>query len=83
MPLGVTLQGLRWPPINPTADDPIMANPEALTEIATRAFHRATREAIEENDGLGIPSYGGKDGKIIVRQPPKPPIESVRGEAGD
>src|SRR5271167_3095317 len=50
-------------------NDPIMANPKAVAEIALRAFARATRAAIEENDRLGIPSYGGKDGKIVVRQP--------------
>jgi uncharacterized protein (DUF433 family) len=43
-------------------------NPELLTEIAIRAFARATKEAIAENDRLGIPSYGSKDGQIVVRQ---------------
>jgi hypothetical protein len=45
--------------------------PERVLEIAIRAFARATREAIAENDRLGIPSYGGKGGKIVVRHPPK------------
>jgi hypothetical protein len=58
---------------SPMTDDPILANPEALTEIAIRAFTRAKREAIEENDRLGIPSYGtGSDGKIVVRYRPDP-----------
>ena len=48
-------------------------DPEALTELAQRSFHEAKRRAIAENDRLGIPSYGGKDGKIVVRQPPLPP----------
>jgi hypothetical protein len=52
-----------------TDDHSILANPERLTEIAIRAFARAVREAIEENDRLGVPSYGGKDGKIVVRHP--------------
>jgi hypothetical protein len=47
-----------------------MANPELLTAIAIRAFARATDAAIRENDRLGVPSYGGKDGKIVVRHPP-------------
>jgi hypothetical protein len=53
--------------------DPFIENPELLTEIAIRAFARATKDAIAENDRLGIPSYGGKDGQIVVRQPPQPP----------
>jgi succinate dehydrogenase/fumarate reductase flavoprotein subunit len=50
----------------------ILAKPELVTEIAIRAFARATKQAIEENDRLGIPSYGSKDGKIVVRNPPQP-----------
>jgi hypothetical protein len=56
------------------ADDPIMKNPEALAALAQAAFARAAKAAIEENDRLGIPSYGGKNGRIVVRQPP--PITS-------
>jgi hypothetical protein len=51
----------------------ILAKPELVTEIAIRAFARATKQAIEENDRLGIPSYGSKDGKIVVRYPPQAP----------
>ena len=47
----------------------IFDDPEALTEIASRAFARAKDEAIRENDRLGVPSYGGEGGKIVVRQP--------------
>jgi uncharacterized protein (DUF433 family) len=61
-------------------------NPEALTEIALRAFARAKDEAIRENDRLGVPSYGSEDGQIVVRQPPQaidwhncPDVESVPG----
>jgi hypothetical protein len=50
-------------------DAPIMTNPELLTEIALRAFARATKEAIAQNDRLGVPSYGSKDGKIVMRHP--------------
>ena len=50
-------------------DDPFIENPELLTEIAIRAFARAKAEAIAENDRLGVPSYGSKDGKIMVRHP--------------
>lgn len=44
-------------------------DPDALTALAQQSFHKATREAIDENDRRGVPSYGGKDGKIVVRQP--------------
>jgi len=54
-----------------TDDDPIMANPELVAEIAIRAFARAKAEAIAENDRLGNPSYGSEGGKIVVRQPPQ------------
>jgi hypothetical protein len=37
-------------------DDPIMANPELVAEIAIRAFARAKGAAIAENRRLGIPS---------------------------
>ena len=37
--------------------------------VAQEAFTKAARAAIEENDRLGVPSYGSKDGKIIVREP--------------
>jgi succinate dehydrogenase/fumarate reductase flavoprotein subunit len=48
----------------------ILDDPEALTQIAIRAFARAKDEAIRENDRLGVPSYGSEGGKIVVRQPP-------------
>jgi uncharacterized protein (DUF433 family) len=68
-------------------------HPEAITEIATRAFARAKDEAIRENDRRGVPSYGSKDGQIVVRQPPQgaaevidwsrcPDVESVPGRCG-
>jgi hypothetical protein len=45
--------------------------PDRVLEIAIRAFARAAQQAIAENDRLGIPSYGGKDGKIVLRHPPQ------------
>src|SRR5580704_5006476 len=54
-----------------TDADPTIANPELLTAIAIRAFARAKDAAIRENDRLGVPSYGGKGGKIVVRHPPQ------------
>ena len=45
----------------------ILDNPEALTALAVKSFAEAKRKAIAENDRLGIPSYGSKDGKIVVR----------------
>jgi hypothetical protein len=64
-----------------TDDDRIMTNPEALTEIAIRAFARAKDAAIRENDRLGIPSYGSKDGQIVVRQPERGTTSLKDGEA--
>lgn len=47
-------------------------DPEAVAEIAIKAFARAVDAAIRENGRLGIASYGAVDGKIVVHQPPKP-----------
>jgi hypothetical protein len=44
-------------------DDPIVANPEAVAEIAVRAFGRAKDRAIKENERLGVPSYGTGSGR--------------------
>ena len=59
-------------PPPPHARDPILDDPALVVAVAVRAFAAAKRAAIEENDRLGLPCYGGKDGKIIVRHPPKP-----------
>jgi hypothetical protein len=53
-------------------------NPDALTEIALRAFARAKKAAIEENDRRGVPSYGGKDGRIVVRHAAQLPVFDPR-----
>lgn len=56
---------------SPASVSRMFDDPDALTALAQKSFHKATRAAIEENDRLGIPSYGGVDGKIVVRQPRK------------
>lgn len=45
-------------------------DPAAIVALAQEAFHKAKREAIAENDRLGIASYGTVDGKSVVRHPP-------------
>jgi hypothetical protein len=50
--------------------DPFLANPERIAAIAQLAFARGKDAALAENDRLGIPSYGAKDGRIFVRKPP-------------
>ena len=54
---------------SPASKGHIFDDPDALTVLAQQSFTKAAREAIQENDRLGVPSYGGKDGKIVVRQP--------------
>jgi hypothetical protein len=46
--------------------------PDRVLEIAIRAFAKAKDQALAENDRLGVPSYGSKDGQIVVRQPARP-----------
>lgn len=58
-------------PKEPEFDDSIFDDEEALIALAQKSFNEATRKAIEENDRLGIPSYGSEGGKIVVRYPPK------------
>jgi hypothetical protein len=46
-------------PKTPTnQDDPIMADPERVAEIAQHAFGRAKNAALAENKRLGVRSYG-------------------------
>ena len=52
-----------------TTGDPFLDDPEGLVALAVRSFAAAKDEAIEENDRLGIPSYGAVNGKIVVRSP--------------
>jgi len=49
-----------------------------LIQAARRAFTRAARAAVEENDRLGITTHGGKDGKVVERQP-KPLFKAASG----
>ena len=39
--------------------------PERFTQLLTEAFARAVKEAIAENDRLGIPSCGGENGRVV------------------
>ena len=39
--------------------------------IIHRAVVKGAKDAIAENDRLGIASAGAKDGKIVYRKPPK------------
>jgi len=41
----------------------------ALIEAAKTAFLRAAKEAVAENDRLGIVTHGGRDGKLTERRP--------------
>ncbi len=43
-------------------------------ELVMEAFRCAAREAVAENDRLGIVTHGAKNGKLIERHPPKPPV---------
>ena len=52
--------------------DPALDDPEALLALAVRSFARAKRAAIAENDRLGVPSHGARDGVITTRHPPEP-----------
>ena len=53
----------------PVADknDPIMATPEAVAEVAMRAFSRGKDEAIAENERLSVPSFGTGKGQPVAR----------------
>ena len=44
---------------------------QRVLEIAIGAFAKAKEAALAENDRLGIPSYGSKDGKIVVTSSPE------------
>ena len=53
--------------LNTDENDPILANPEAVAEIAIRAFARAKDQALAENERLGVPSYG-TDGEPLMHE---------------
>jgi hypothetical protein len=62
-------------PKTTTADqnDPIMADPERVAEIAQRAFGRAKNAALAENKRLGVRSYGtvGDEPRATRRRQPR------------
>ncbi len=53
------------------ADQSVFDDGDALLEIATKAFERAAKRAVAENDRLGIPTHGTRHGKLVVRKPKK------------
>jgi hypothetical protein len=44
-----------------------------VVEAATRAMRMAAKAAVEENNRLGITSYGTVNGIIVEMPPQKPP----------
>jgi hypothetical protein len=60
-------------------DDPIMADPERVAEIAQRAFGRAKDAALAENKRLGVRSYGTvrDEPRATRRQPRTKPADHV------
>ena len=57
----------------PPGAERIFADAEAHAALIKEAFATGVRQAIEENDRLGIPSYGSDArGRITVRRPRKP-----------
>lgn len=45
---------------------------KVLTEIMIKSFAQAAREAVAENDRLGIATHGGSGGVVVERKPHKP-----------
>ena len=65
-------------PKTPSADkdDPIIADPERVAEIAQRAFGRAKNAALAENKRLGVRSYGTiSEPRPARRQPRTKPAD--------
>ena len=62
----------RTPPSPPADPDAIFDDFDKLVEIAQKSFSEAAQAAVAENDRLGIPTHGSENGKLVVRQPPKP-----------
>lgn len=53
-------------------DAPALGDHPDTLGIIHRAMNSAARKAVAENDRLGIPTPGtDKDGKVVLRQPPK------------
>jgi hypothetical protein len=51
---------------------------EALTALVQKSFMEAAKNAVAENDRLGIPIHGSVGGKLIVRHPPKVEVPAHR-----
>jgi hypothetical protein len=51
--------------------DPMLGDHPDTLGIIHRAMVSAANTAVAENDRLGIPTPGSKDGKIVYRTPPK------------
>jgi len=54
------------------AEKTVFDDGKALTEIMVEAFAQAAREAVAENDRLGIATHGGAGGVVVEREPQKP-----------
>jgi hypothetical protein len=52
----------------PDAPD-IFEDFDALLELVCKAMTDAARKAVAENDALGIPTSGSRDGKLVWRLP--------------
>ena len=56
----------------PSADaTPVLGDHPDTFGIIHRAVVKGAKDAVAENDRLGIASPGAKDGKIVYRKPPK------------
>ena len=60
------------PPAPPADPDAVFDDFDKLLDIAQRSFAQAKVKAIDENDRLGVPNHGARDGKIIIHPPRKP-----------
>jgi hypothetical protein len=58
-------------PVRPNA--PELDEDELFEKTIVDAMTQAAKDAVAENDRLGIPSVGYTNGKRVVRQPPKKP----------
>lgn len=56
-------------PAKPTG--PLLGDAPDTLSIIQRAMEIGARKAVAENDRLGIPTSGAKDGKIVYRSPPR------------
>ena len=58
---------------NPVKSDAsVFDDANALAELVQRSFKKAAKEAVAENDRLGIPTHGTRRGKLTVRKSTKP-----------